>query len=43
MSPSTTGVRRQLTNQVLREIFEHWNAVEPGTSAARGQLTLTHL
>src|SRR5262245_17586474 len=41
--PTINGVRRQLTNQVLREIFEHWNTVEPGTSASRGQLTLTHL
>src|SRR5262245_53977133 len=41
--PSTAGARRQLTNQVLREIFEHWNTVEPGTAATRGQLTLTHL
>jgi hypothetical protein len=40
---STAGVRRQLTNQVLRDIFGHWNTVEPGTSATRGQLTLTHL
>jgi hypothetical protein len=41
--PSVNGVRRQITNQVLREIFEHWSAIEPGTSATRGELTLTHL
>jgi hypothetical protein len=41
--PSTAGVRRKVTNEVLRQIFEHWNEVEPGTAATRGQHTLTHL
>ena len=41
--PSTAGVRRKLTNQVLREIFEHWNTIEPGCKETRGRLTLTHL
>jgi hypothetical protein len=37
------GVRRQLTNQVLREIFTHWCEVEPGAKGTRGKLILDHL
>lgn len=41
--PSTAGLRRKITNEVLRQIFDHWCEIEPGCKETRGQLTLTHL
>jgi hypothetical protein len=41
--PSISGAKRQITNKLLREIFDHWNEVEEATGQTRGQMTLTYL